>query len=162
MAAVSAFIDKRIEMCNANNCLPEDLVTVVNYADAGRIVVQDKLITSKPQASINFKSGGTNFAAGLNTILPCIRGTNNTFTPCLIFMSDGGCGGGENEMANIKAQSPNVKVFVVGFGSGCDRNKLGNLAKVGGGLFFFGADGSQLKSEFEVISTKLSGGVMAL
>lgn len=162
MVAVAAFVNKRIEMCNANNTLPEDLVTVVNYDNTARIVVQNRPITSNPQASIPFRGGGTNFAAGLAAVLPCISATGAGFTPCLIFMSDGGCNNGEAEMKNIKDKCPNAKVFVVGFGSGCDRNKLSGLASLGGGTFFFGADGTQLKSEFEVISAKLSGGVMAL
>jgi hypothetical protein len=162
MAAVSAFIDKRIELCNANHCPATDLVTVVNHASTARIVFQERPITSKPQTSIDFRSGGNNFSVAFNTTLPCILSTKADFTPCLIFMSDGGCGNGEKEMEKIRAQCPTLQVFVVGFGSGCDRNKLSNLAKLGGGAFFFGADGLQLKTEFEVISTKLSGGVMAL
>jgi len=162
MAAVSAFIDKRIELCNANHCPTEDLVTVVNHATTARIVFREQKITSKPQTSIDFRSGGNDFAVAFNTALPVILGTRAGFTPCLIFMSDGGCGNGEAEMEKIRAQCPTLQVFVVGFGSGCARDKLSNLAKIGGGAFFFGADGLQLKTEFEVISTKLSGGVMAL
>jgi len=163
MAAVNAFIQKRIELCQNSGYPIEDLVTVVNYSGNGRVVLTNEIITSNPQRKINFNSGGTNFAEGLKTVIQCLNGANLAgYTPCLLFMSDGGCSNGEAEMKLIRNQNPNMKIFVIGFSSGCDRGKMNNMAQCGGGQFFFGADGSQLKSEFETISIKISGGVLAL
>jgi len=77
-------------------------------------------------------------------------------------MSDGGCSNGDIEMEAIIQQTPNIQVFVIGFGSGCDRPRMTRLAEKGKGHFYFGADGTQLKGEFEKVSIKISGGVMAL
>jgi len=62
----------------------------------------------------------------------------------------------------LKAAFPALKVFVVGFGSGCDRVKMQRMATCGGGDFFFGADGTELKGMFQKISVNISGGVLAL
>jgi hypothetical protein len=80
-------------------------------------------------------------------------------------MSDGGCSGscdGTKEMEELHKIYPELLVFVVGFGSGCDRNTLNNLANKAGGQFFFGVDGAQLKSEFQKVSVEISGGEMAI
>jgi len=167
--AVTAFITKRIEMCEANSCVPLDLVTIVNYGSAGRVIFQDEKISNLKQVDlysrIPFADTGTNFAAGLKEVMKCIGQTKfSEYTPCLIFMSDGGCGNGEKEMEEIQTlYGPNkLQVFVVGFSSGCDRSKMTKLATLGGGQFFFGSDGAELKAQFQDISVKISGGEMAL
>jgi len=163
LQAVTGFITKRIEMCNANCAPVKDMVTVVNYASSARVVFKNQAISPNLVAQIKYQGGGTDFAAGLSVAEQCIASANTpTLTPCLVFMSDGGSNNGEAEMSRIFTKFPNVKVFVVGFGSGCDRNKLTNLAKLGGGMFCFGADAAQLRGEFEAISVKISGGVMTL
>jgi len=167
IVAVNAFLTKRVDMCNANGSPVDDSVTVVNYSSTARVVLQNQPLHPKLSAQIPYTGGSTNFKAGLDTVHGAIQKVNlSGFIPCLIFMSDG-CSdsaavNGEAEMAKLFAAYPALKVFVVGFGSGCDRAKLTKLAQLGGGSFTFGADGTQLKSEFETISVKLSGGVMAL
>lgn len=163
--AVEAFINKRIECCNANGCPVEDVVTVVNYASSARVVFSSQAISPSLVQNITFMSGGTDFAAGLYTIKTCIEQTtpqSSGYVPCLIFMSDGGCSNGDKEMVAIAKAWPNIKVFVIGFSSGCDRPRMTALAEQGKGQFFFGADGTQLKGEFERVSVKISGGEMVL
>jgi len=162
--AVDAFIQKRIEMCDSNGCPVEDLVTVVNYGSSARVVFQNKAIQKvRPRSHIDYAGGGTDFACGLKTVGQCLSSSNLTgYTPCLLFMSDGGSSNGEAEMSDLHQKFPAMKVFVIGFSSGCDRHKMTNMATLGGGQFFFGADGTQLKGEFEAISVSISGGAMAL
>jgi len=162
LGAVTAFINKRIECCNSNGCVVEDLVTVVNYASSARVIFESQAISPSLVNHIDFRSGGTVFPAGLNTVNSCIAAKQSGWVPCLIFMSDGGDSQGDAEMEAIVQQTPGIQVFVIGFGSGCDRPRMMRLAEKGKGQFFYGADGSQLKGEFEKVSVKISGGVMAL
>jgi len=151
-------------MC-ADNCAPiKDLVTVVTYGSKGRVVFRGTPLASTLHLEkINFVGGGTDFSAGLTTVETELKNTAlNGLVPVLLFMSDGGCDNGEAEMTRIHANYPALKLFVVGFGSACDTEKLQGLATQGGGQLFFGADGNELRGEFEAISIKISGGQMAL
>jgi len=162
--AVKAFLEKRIAMVATNGGLCDDLVNIVNYGSVGRIVCEQQLINSSPNNKITFNSGGTDFAAGLSVVLQQMsrHKTQQGYTPVLLFMSDGGCGNGEQEMTTLKTQYPDTLVFVIGFSSGCDLNKMNKMATAGKGQFFFGADGVQLTQQFENISVKISGEVLNL
>jgi uncharacterized protein YegL len=162
--AVKAFLEKRISMVSSNGGLCEDIVNIVNYGSVGRIVCEQVSINDNPNDKITFKDGGTDFAAGLNVVLQQMNRhkTQQGYTPVLLFMSDGGCGNGEQEMTTLKAQYPETLVFVIGFSSGCDHNKMNKMAAAGKGQFFFGADGVQLTQQFENISVKISGEVLNL
>eukprot|EP01125_Pyxidicula_operculata_P009849 TRINITY_DN3246_c0_g1_i1.p1 TRINITY_DN3246_c0_g1~~TRINITY_DN3246_c0_g1_i1.p1 ORF type:complete len:2508 (+),score=513.73 TRINITY_DN3246_c0_g1_i1:49-7572(+) len=163
MKAVHAFLTKRDEMCRSNGYASEDFVTCVNYASSARVIFRNEKINTNLHSKITFASGGTDFAAGLKMVHSEMKQANlSGFTPCLLFMSDGGSGNGEVEMQNLVKEFPSTKVFVIGFGSGCDRNKMTKMAQLGNGQFMFGTDGTQLKAEFETISIKISGGQMAL
>lgn len=161
--AVSAFISKRIECCNTNGCPVQDLVTVVNYSTDARVVIDSEPITTDLVQHITFKGGLTNFSAGLSLVMDCITNSSpqtSGFVPCVVFMSDGGCapGNGTTEMASIIQQYPTAQVFVIGFGAGCNRPTLTELADLGKGTFYFSADGAQLKDEFKKVSETISGG----
>jgi len=72
-------------------------------------------------------------------------------------MSDGGCSNGEAEIQLIAKQFPNIQIYVIGFGTGCNTAKMQNMANITGkGKYLFGSDGVNLVSAFETISTELT------
>lgn len=166
MSATAAFVDRR---CSSvlNNCGrdADDLVTIVAYATEGRVVSSSQLITSGSHRDIQPRLKGTNFAEGLLAVkreMMLSAATFDTYQPILIFMSDGGCRNGETEMKDIKTTFPATKVFVIGFGAGCNTKKMGKMTEAGEGEYFFGADGQELLTQFECISERISGSDMVL
>eukprot|EP01126_Amoeba_proteus_P066083 TRINITY_DN9500_c0_g1_i1.p1 TRINITY_DN9500_c0_g1~~TRINITY_DN9500_c0_g1_i1.p1 ORF type:complete len:300 (-),score=61.90 TRINITY_DN9500_c0_g1_i1:91-990(-) len=155
--AVAAFCSKRIAMVSSKGGTPQDLVTIINHNHMAEIMCKNQPITSNPERHSRFRSGGNDFSRVLcvadQEISNCAF---NTYLPVLLFMSDGGCGNGEREIEMLAKKFPSLKVFTIGFGSGCDNRKLQNMANLTGGTFAFGNDGPSLVSTFETISVKLS------
>ena len=157
MNALVAFISTRIEMCKNSGIPAEDLVTIVNYSNNAQVMCNGVDINKNPEKQTHFRSGGTDFAVGLNLVAAQMRNCATNYQPVLVFMSDGGCGNGDAEIKQISTEfAPrNVKIFIVGFGC-CATNKLKHMANISGGEFYYGKDAAQLKAEFEAISTKVS------
>ena len=157
MNALVAFIKRRIEMCKNSGVPAQDQVTIVNYSDNAQVMCSGVDIKSNPEKQTRFRSGGTDFAVGLNLVAAQMRNCASNYQPVLVFMSDGGCSNGDAEIKQISTDfaSQNVKIFVLGFGC-CTTNKLKHMANISGGEFYYGKDAAQLKAEFEAISTKVS------
>jgi len=164
LKAVGAFINKRIELCNSSGNKCEDLVTVVNYDDTATVIMQAQPISPQIPQNISYRGGGTDFAVGLKSILQCLKkNKSNAYVSCLLFMSDGGSSSGDPQMQEIKAEFPQIKIYVIGFSSGCDQTRMNQLATCGQGQFCNGGtDGVELKGAFETISINISGGVLQL
>jgi len=157
MTAVIAFIDRRIAMCTNAGAAAEDVVTILNHASQTEVMCENEIITSHPETKTKFRSGGNDFKKCLEKCHELITKADcATYTPVLLFMSDGGCSNGEAEIQTLANTFPTLKIFMIGFGRGCDQKKLENMAKISRGQFFYGIDGAQLKSEFESISSQIS------
>uniref|UniRef100_A0A6B2KYW0 SecA family profile domain-containing protein n=1 Tax=Arcella intermedia TaxID=1963864 RepID=A0A6B2KYW0_9EUKA len=155
--AVAAFCQKQIELCTSQGTQPNDIVTIINHNHTPEIMCRKVPVTSNPEKSTRFRSGGNDFSRVLNMAEQEIAQNDfHAYIPTLLFMSDGGCGNGETEMERIAKMFPTLKVFTIGFGSGCDQKKLQTMATLAGGQYYFGANGAQLIREFENISVKLS------
>jgi len=157
IAAVEAFISKRIDFCAKGGVPAKDLVTIINHNSNPEVMCSGLAITANPESKTRFRSGGNDFSACLKKCIELIAQIDFTyFTPVLLFMSDGGCDNGEKEVVELHIRFPTLKVFTIGFGGGCDKNKLANMANLAGGEYHFGTDGAELKKAFETISTKIS------
>jgi uncharacterized protein YegL len=142
--------------------------TIVKYNNTAELVVsQHRIADDYDTSTIPYRGAGTNFAAGLNEIAVQMKNhtlqfTESTYTPILVFMSDGGSESGESEMKLLKSTYPYLQVYVIGFGSGVDKAKMQAMALAGGGKYFFGADGQSLANQFQAVSAEISGGEIAL
>jgi len=164
VTAVKGFVKKRIAMCQAAYSTPEDLVTIINHSSTSQIMCSNIPITENPASYCQFRGGGNSFRIAFNTAYTEIQKVRAGYTPVLLFMTDGGCAGGEAEIQQIATDfsALNIQIFVIGFGEGCDVKKLKNLSAISGGTYFFGYSGAQLISNFEQISTQLSTTTYAL
>lgn len=158
VAGVRGFNQRRIAMCQNANSIASDLVTIVNYSNTAQVMCRNVDINANPETRTQFRSGGTDFAVGLNLVITEMRNIQNGYQPVLVFMSDGGSGTGDKEIRQVATEFKDkcVDIFLLGFGRGCNSQKLKNMAKISGGEYFFGGDAAQLKAEFEAISTKIS------
>eukprot|EP01088_Endostelium_zonatum_P000651 TRINITY_DN108_c0_g1_i1.p1 TRINITY_DN108_c0_g1~~TRINITY_DN108_c0_g1_i1.p1 ORF type:complete len:2468 (-),score=279.40 TRINITY_DN108_c0_g1_i1:30-7379(-) len=157
--AVEASINKRISMYQHEGKTPNDLVTIVNYSDVAVVKCRKEKITNNPQDRTQFCIGrGTDFAAGLTATYNEMKNNEDEYLPVLLFMSDGGSSNGEKEIVQISREfkDKNVQIYVIGFGRGCNSNKMQNMANISGGKYFYGNDGEGLTSAFETISVELT------
>ena len=152
MAGVKAFLDRRLSHSN------QDLVTIVNYSDSAEVKCRNINILDEPHTKTSFRGGCTDFAAGLQCVENEMKNIGDSYEPILVFMSDGGCNNGDVEIERIAKDfaKKNIQVFVLGFGSGCDQNRLKRLSSKGNGQYFFGANAAELKEEFEEMSDIIS------
>src|SRR3990167_5052221 len=160
VSAVSAFIKKRLDFFVAEGIQPGDLVTIVNYSNSAQVMCRSQPINTNPERHTRFRGGGTCFSTGLAAVYNEMKNDwaqDKTRVPVLLFMSDGGSSDGELQMQMISSDfsSCGLKLFTVGFGSACSKQKLESLAHIGGGKYFFGKDGASLKSEFESICAEI-------
>ena len=157
IGGVSAFIRNRIQFCAEKGTKALDLVTIINYSNSAQVMCQGVSIHSSPETKTRFRNGGTDFQVALKmSHTELQRIDQKQYSPVLIFMSDGGCSNGDQEMKAIISSMPQVAVRTIGFGRKCDQNRMNQLALLGKGEFFFGADGVTLQSEFESMSDLLS------
>jgi len=165
MEAVKACIQKRIDLCNKNGVAADDLVTIINHNSTSSVKCSAKLITTvDPYKDTRFDSGGNDFAIAFKMIDTEIAKLSSGYIPVLLFMSDGGCGNGEAELQKV-VQNHNAKglqIYFIGFGSGCSKQKMTNMALISNGKYHFGSNGVELKSEFEEISKNISSTMFAL
>merc|ERR1712000_249697 len=161
--AVCGFIAKRVEMCQKNKTPCNDLVTIVNYSDSVSVLCKVEPVNKSPNWNnfLKYRGGGTDFSIGLAQVYQEMQTLQSGYVPVLLFMSDGECPTNCSGVTEIKQIANdfsinNVKIFTIGFGSGCDQEKLKHLADISNGQYFFGADGLSLKSEFESISVQIS------
>ena len=152
--AVKAFLGARVGGGGG------DLCSIIMYDHTARIVWE---ATPVGTVSAGFPpttqlDGGTDFAAGLRVayeVLQRSQGTLSHLTPLLLFMSDGGSSNGEAEMSAIGGQIPGLEAYTVGFGEGCDTNKMKNLASRGGGTYLASTSGIQLQEAFMTVASRM-------
>lgn len=155
--AVRTFLTDRIAQCLAagHNCT--DVVTIINHSSTCQVMCRAESIHNSPEKKSRFRSGGNDFKAILDVCYKEFQAMDRaTYTPVLIFMSDGGCSNGDPEMSRLVADMPDIVVKAIGFSPGCDQVKMKRLAKLGKGEYYFGENALSLKSEFENISAALS------
>ena len=165
LQAVDAFAADRMLKCEQTGKICNDLLSVICYEDNACVVV-DNIPLQKDISPLLVNitpRGGTSFAAGISmSISQYEKNDMGGRTPVFLFMSDGGCSDGDNEMINLNAKfsASGMKVFVVGFGNGVDEKRLRRLADLCSGHYYFGATGDLLKHEFERIAFTLCSPVL--
>jgi hypothetical protein len=158
LAAVKGFVDKRIRLCTENGLKPEDLFTIINHSSNSKVMCRSEPITSDPSTLTKFRGGGNNFCVAFNTAYAELQNLQEGFVPVLLFMTDGGCKGGEEQLQQIARDfaSANIQIYVVGFSQYCNKKKLEDMASLVSGQYFFGTSGSDLLLGFENISSNLN------
>ena len=138
----------------------KDIISIVLYDHSATIQCESLQITEDldVNACLKFKGGGTNFAAGLNAARQILdKSDHRIYNPVLLFLSDGECGNGDEEMSEIanRFSGYNLAVKVLAFGSfGTDRLK--HLARLGGGEFVHAVSSEELGRAFLKIAMDIS------
>lgn len=81
-AAVTAFIVRRIEMCNQAGVLPSDLVTIVNYSHDAKVMCESVPLAPSVVDHTVHRGGGTDFKAGLDMIYSQMAKASTTNKLC--------------------------------------------------------------------------------
>jgi len=152
MGAVDTFINSRRQ----GNF--KDLISIIEYDHRAHLLCQAQSLSTDFKSKLQLYGGGTDFAIGLNEAKK-IFDTNkhDVYTPVLLFLSDGECNNGDNEMKNLfnAHKSNGLQVFVLNFCG--DQKRLENLAGICGsqGKFFNSVDGVALEKTFVSIEEQL-------
>jgi len=155
MDAVGAFISRRIEMCEKAGSSSKDVVTIINYSCSAQVMCENAPLEESVVERTHYRGGGTDFKVGLDLTYDQMAKASDTHTPVLLFMSDGGCGSGNQEI-QIIARDFSPEVYVFGFSKHCSATKLETMARIAGGQYFEGTTAVELKARFEEVSTKVS------
>ncbi|KAH3731695.1 hypothetical protein Pelo_17473 [Pelomyxa schiedti] len=167
--AVEAFCTRRISQCT-QACLPcEDRVWVIGYTDSAfhRIpssleAEPERLVSGLSSRLTHFDGGMTSFQAPLAAVKQVLDGPGTRNRPIadmmkvLLFTTYSKCDDGDAEMQKLYNAHPDLKVFVVGFGEGCDAERLKSLAVQGHGSYFAGLDSAALMRVFDTLATAIS------
>ncbi|EEY54218.1 uncharacterized protein PITG_07817 [Phytophthora infestans T30-4] len=138
-----------------------DLVSVVTFDNSAQIVYEARSITTVTNARIQYRGGGTNYAAGLRSANEVLSRVNfDMFKPAIVFFSDGHpCDPlqGEELATHIRGcyERNGLQAFAVGFGS-INLNMLERVAEKLGGTYHHVLTGNELKATFFSISASLS------
>lgn len=138
-----------------------DLVSVVTFNNHSEIVYEAQNITTMTNASIEYRGGGTNYAAGLRAANEVLSRINfDVFKPAIVFFSDGHPHDplkGERVAMHIRDcyERNGLQAFAVGFGR-INLNVLERVAENLGGTYHQVLTGNELKSTFSSISASLS------
>jgi len=155
MDAVRAFISRRIEMCEKAGILSKDVVTIVNYSCSAQVMCENAPLDLSVTNHTYLRGGGTDFKVGLQLTYDQMAKATDTHAPVLLFMSDGGCANGNEEIQMI-ARDFSPEVFVFGFSKHCAAQKLETMARIAGGRYYEGSTAVELKECFEEVSTRVS------
>ncbi|CAI5731949.1 unnamed protein product [Peronospora destructor] len=138
-----------------------DLVSVVTFGNYAQIVYEGQNITTMTNAHLNYRGGGTNYAAGLRAANEVLSRMNfETYKPAVVFFSDGHpCDPlqGEQLATHIRScyEKNGLQAFAVGFGC-INLNMLERVAEKMGGTYHHVLTGNELKATFFSISASLS------
>jgi len=133
-----------------------DYVSVIQFNDSARSIVTSCSIASAP-SSLYIGGGGTTFSPALRLASSVIQAHRIPSVPILIFMSDGGDGGGDavattQSIAN-QCKHLNLQVHTIAFGASASEKLLQNMANVAGGQFHKAIDGVSLVQTFSKIAS---------
>eukprot|EP00899_Mesostigma_viride_P011993 jgi/Mesvir1/20795/Mv07900-RA.2 len=155
LRAVTGFVAQRVSKG------AKDLVSVVVYENSATIHCEGIPIANCPVNSLPFYNGGTNFAAALlkaeEVIARVHAREGGTYTPLLLFMSDGQDDSGTAEMNQLHTRFgvDGLIVYTVGFGRS-NFSMLKSLAQTGQGTFENSVDGIALVNTFAQIATSMA------
>jgi uncharacterized protein YegL len=156
MAAWNEYIHNRIA-----DGASLDLVSVVTFDNYAQIEYEAQNITTMTRASILYRGGGTNYAAGLRSANEVLSRVNfEVYKPTVVFFSDGHPADpmqGEQLAAHIGGcyEKNGLQAFAVGFGS-INLTVLERVAEKMGGSYHHVLTGNELKATFYSISASLS------
>eukprot|EP00899_Mesostigma_viride_P017244 jgi/Mesvir1/25520/Mv01770-RA.1 len=154
LQAVSRFVAERVSKG------APDLVSVVIYNHLAIVQCEGVPIANCPVNSLPFRGGATDFALALSTAGDIIARVHaregGTYTPLLLFMSDGQEKSGTAEMNQLRTRfgPDGLLVYTVGFGS-CEFSMLQSLAQTGQGIFEESVDGIALGDTFVRIASSM-------
>ncbi|CAI5700583.1 unnamed protein product [Peronospora effusa] len=138
-----------------------DLVSVVTFDNYAQVVYEAQNITTMTNAHLQYRGGGTNYAAGLRAANEVLSRMNfEMYKPAVVFFSDGHpCDPlqGEQLASHIRScyEKNGLQAFAVGFGS-INLNMLERVAEKMGGTYHHVLTGNELKATFFSISASLS------
>ncbi|OWZ24292.1 hypothetical protein PHMEG_000710 [Phytophthora megakarya] len=138
-----------------------DLVSVVTFDNYAQIVYEAQNITTMTNANVQYRGGGTNYAAGLRAASEILSRVNfDAYKPAVVFFSDGHpCDPlqGGQLAAHIRDcyEKNGLQAFAVGFGS-INLSMLERVAEKMGGTYHHVLTGNELKATFFSISASLS------
>jgi uncharacterized protein YegL len=139
----------------ARNNSTVDKISIIQYDDTARVVVENASINSGPQLQ-SFRGGGTDFSVAISTSHSLFKKyISNKLTPVFIFMSDGGASNGLTEMTSMyeEFKTNGIRIYTVAFGSGIQM--LRDLAHRGKGSYIECVTGIDLRKDFVGISSEL-------
>ena len=136
-----------------------DLISIVIYNSSARVACESMPLSEcarHADSLLQFQSGGTSFRAAFQQTLAVLQQGPSNIPSAIIFMSDGGCNDGENELRAIKAAFAEVKFDAVAFGSGADTRKLQVLSEIVGGRMKEAKNAASLSHKFAEVANQLS------
>ena len=155
--AVQKFVRQRAEI-SAN-----DMISIIIHHDTPRIVAEYISINDFSKHLLKYRGGGNDFSAALLFADYLIgRYLDRNSIPVLVFMSDGSCRNGEDEMRDIYSKykkDHKLEIYTLGFGPRVRFAKLRELARIGQGEFLEAVNAMQLKSAFVDIAAKYPAAV---
>jgi uncharacterized protein YegL len=155
-ADVTAAYNRLVQRRCSDQC-QGDIVSVVTFSSSPRVQAEAVRIESAP-TTLSYYGGGTYFAPALQTCDGVIgRRLSSSFTPILIFMSDG-CDGASDgpqvmQQLRIKYAAHNLQVHTIAFGHS-NNPLLEQMAREGSGQFHTAVDGVQLGQVFGKIAAE--------
>jgi len=150
--AVKAFVERRLKESN------EDVVTIINYNSIASIKVEKLPITEDYSEYLVFGGGGTLFSAGLQMCIKVLSTTDfSTYTPLVLFLSDGGAADGDPEASKIKTDyaAKKLEFISLGFGVRAKTSRLKRIAELAGGKFLQSNNNVELSTNFVEISSQM-------
>ena len=154
VGAVNKFIELR------RNSGSSDIISIIEYSQKAYIQCEKAPLSEDFKRYLLNHGGGTSFSVGLKSALAVLNRSNHeTYTPFLLFMSDGEADDGEQEMTQIfnSHDKNGLIVKVLGFCEGGE-NKLRKIAKIGRGKFSNSVDGIEIEKTFSKIAYELIQG----
>ena len=137
---------------------PEDKYSILVYNHRPSLVEEFKPVKSFDEnVLLNCLPGGTTDFSTVIEESDKIIGRHLEKNPVFVFMSDGDCDNGEQEMAVLAEKYKidyKLKVYTVGFGAS-DFDKLQELARIGGGHYLKCPTGIKLESSFLDIASSM-------
>ncbi|KAH3758515.1 hypothetical protein Pelo_9700 [Pelomyxa schiedti] len=167
--AVDGFCTRRSSLCKQAGFPCEDRVWVIGYSDSAfhRIpssleAEPERLVSGLSSRLTHFDGGMTSFQAPLTAVKQVLDGSGPNRRPIadmmkvLLFTTYSKCDDGDAEMQKLYNAHPDLKVFVIGFGEGCDTERLKSLAVQGHGSYFGGLDSAALMRMFDTLASAIS------
>lgn len=152
---------KKYIACRKQTQSESDLVSVVQFDDHASTTVSMVALNDTPD-NLSFSGGGTSFYPAAQNAFEIATKTPYTYTPTIVFMSDGetydapAAAGKFSELnRNVRQRTGNdLELHVIAFGSGASTGQLQTIANSSrAGKLHLSADTAQLSNIFVEIAS---------